>query len=126
MKSEIEIFNQLFEGLKFKDAEYSEKTNTCVVCFLYNPELFKPTDENKNSILNKLKDVVGDYVKFELSLISCPLDKRAIANHTYMTIVNNFPALSKNFTYDDVSVEIDGMNVKIILKLSPSNFEYGN
>lgn len=124
MNLDIDILDRLYNGLKFRDAEYREKTNTCVVHFLFNPEHFKPTDEIKNNLLNKLKDIIGDYVKYEIDFISCALDKRAIANHTYTTIVNNFPALSKNFTYDDVAVDVDAMNVHIKLKLSPSNYDY--
>ena len=120
----IEILDRLYDGLKFRDAEYKEKTNICVVHFLYNPEHFKPNDEHKKNILTKLTDIIGDFVKYELDFISCALDKRAIANHTYTTIVNNFPALSKNFTYDDVSVDVNAMNVSIKLKLSPTNFDY--
>lgn len=124
MNEGIFILDKLFNGLKFKDAEYTEKNNTCVVNFLYNPESFKPNDENKIVLLKKLKDVVGDFVNYELAFINCPLDKRAIANHTYTTIVNNFPAINKNFTYEDVAVDIDHMKVTIILKLSPTNYDY--
>lgn len=121
----ISILDNLYEGLKFKDAVYTEKTNTCVVNFLYNPEQFSVNDDTKNAIINKLKDIIGDFVNYELSFTSCPLDKRAIANHTYTTIINNFPALNKNFTYDDVKVDVDNMKVKVTLNLSPTNYEYG-
>lgn len=124
MEQGIEILDLLYQGLKFKDAIYTEATNVCVVNFLYNPENFIPNEDNKANILNKIKELIGDYVKFELCFKSCPLDKRAIANHTYTTIINNFPSLSKNFTYDDVSVEIDKLSVKIKLKLSPTSYEY--
>ena len=49
----IEILDRLYDGLKFRDAEYKEKTNICVVHFLYNPEHFKPNDEHKKNILTK-------------------------------------------------------------------------
>ena len=124
MRESIEVLDRLYNGLKFKDAVYTEKNNTCTVNFLYNPESFKPDDENKIALLNKLKDIIGDFVTYELSFTNCPLDKRAIANHTYTTIINGFPALSKNFTYDDVSVEIQDMKVSIKLKLSPTNYDY--
>ena len=124
MKEGIEILDLLYQGLKFKDAVYTEKNNVCVINFLYNPENFTPNDENKAIILEKVKDIIGDFVKFELSFKSCPLDKRAIANHTYTTIINNFPSLSKNFTYDDVSVEIENLKVAIKLKLSPTSYDH--
>ncbi|MBO5955095.1 MAG: 3'-5' exoribonuclease [Clostridia bacterium] len=124
MKQGIEILDLLYQGLKFKDAVYTEKTNTCVMNFLYNPESFTPNNENKSVIMNKVKDIVGDFVNLELSFVSCPLDKRAIANHTYTTIVNNFPSLSKSFTYDDVSIEIENLKVTVVLKLTPTSFEY--
>jgi len=124
MKQGIEILDELYPGLKFKDAVYTEKNNVCVINFLYNPENFMPSVENKTNLLNKVKEIVGDFVKFELSFASCPLDKRAIANHTYTTIINNFPAISKNFTYDDVSVDIENLKVRVTLKLAPSSFEH--
>ena len=124
MNETIDILDKLYEGLKFRDAVYSEKTNKCTANFLYNPEFFKPNEDNKNFLIEKLNKIVGDYVDYEINYISCPLDKRAIANYTYTTIVNNFPALSKNFTYDDVSVSIDGIKVELDLKLSPTNYDY--
>ncbi len=124
MNSQLEILNRLFDGIKFKDAVYTEKTNTCVINFLHNPQAFTPKQENKEVILNKVKEIVGDFVKFDLNFIACPLDKRVLANHAYTTIVNDYPALSKNFTYDDVSVDINGLNVTITLKLNPTAYAY--
>ncbi len=124
MVDRLHILDNIYNGLKFKDAEYYENTNTCVVNFLYNPENFKPSEDNKKEILNHLIDLIGDYVKFELVFTRCPLDKREIANHTYVTIINNFPAISKNFTYDDVSVDISELSVVVNLKLAPSSYDY--
>ncbi len=124
MQAEIEILDRIFDGLKFKDAIYREKDNVCTLNFLYNPETFTVTDDTKREILDQVKKIIGDYVKYELAFTRCPLDKRAIANHTYMTIINDFPALSKNFTYDDVTVDIVAMKVTISLRLSPTNYEY--
>lgn len=124
MKQGIEILDLIFDGLKFKDAVYTEKTNICSVNFLYNPENFAPTIENKEIILKKIQELIGNLVKIELVFAKCPLDKRAIANYTYTTIINNFPAISKSFTYDDVSVQIESMKVIVILKLSSSSFEH--
>ncbi len=124
MKQGIEILNLIYQGLKFKDAVYTENTNVCVINFLYNPENFTPNDESRLIILSKVKELIGDLVKIELSFKSCPLDKRAIANHTYTTIINNFPSISKSFTYDDVAVEIENFKVSINLKLVPTSYEH--
>ena len=124
MRNEIDVLDTLFDGLKFKDAVYREKDNICTLNFLYNPESFQPTDDNKKLLYDKVREIIGDYVKYELVFNRCPLDKRTIANHTYMTIVNDFPALSKNFTYDDVSVHILNMQVEVKLNLAPTNYEY--
>jgi len=121
---DIAILDKIYDGLKFKDAEYNEKTNICVLNFLYNPDNFKPDDENKEFILLKVKELIGDYVQFQLVFTSSPLDKRTIANHTYTTIINNFPALSKQFTYEDVMVEIEKLKVNVKLRLTPSNYDY--
>ena len=126
MENRLSNLDKIFNGLKFKDAEYVEKTNVCVMNFLYNPESFKPTDENKKLIMDNVKELIGDYVSFELSFKSCPLDKRAIANHTYATIINNFPAISKSFTYDDVSVDIQDLVVTVKLRLTPSSYDYAS
>ena len=124
MQDNISILDKLYEGLKFKDAVYTEKTNVCAVNFLYNPELFKPSDEIKEFILNKLKEIVGNFVEYSLNFTSCPLDKRAIANHAYTTIINSFPAINKNFTYDDVSIDVNSMKVTVTLKLVPTAYNY--
>ncbi len=124
MIDKLEILDRLYDGLKFKDATYIEKNNTCVMNFLYNPDVFKPNDENKKVLFNKFEEIIGNYVKFDINFINCPLDKRTIANYTYSTIMNIFPAISKNFTYDDVSVDILNMKVNITLRLSPSAYEY--
>ncbi len=124
MKEGIEILDLLYLGLKFKDATYTESNNTCVVNFLYNPENFTPDEENKVNLIKKVKELIGDFVNFELKFTSCPLDKRAIANHTYTTIINNFPSISKSFTYDDVSVDINNLKVKVTLNLTPTSYEH--
>lgn len=121
---QLEILNHLYDGLQFKDAVYAERTNICTVNFLYNPQLFKPAEESNKIILDKVIEIVGDYVKFELNFIACPLDKRAIANHAYITLVNDFPALSRNLSFDDVAVDISGVNASVTYKLSPSSYEY--
>ncbi len=124
MENSIDHLSELFEGLKFKDAVYTEKNNTCTMNFLYNPDCFKPTEENKARILDEVKKLVGDFVKFSLNFVSCPLDKRAIANYTYTTIINNFPSISRNFNFDDISVDINSLNVVIHLKISQSSYDY--
>ena len=47
----IDILDELYVGLKFKDAVYTEKDNLCTVNFLYNPENFIPNDDNKAEII---------------------------------------------------------------------------
>ena len=91
--NDIAILDKLYDGLKFKNAEYSEKTNTCVINFLYNPEMFQPNDENKRILNEKISSLVGDFVKYNANYISCPLDKRTIANHTYTTIIHTMMCL---------------------------------
>ncbi len=120
----LKVLDAIYDGLKFKDATYSEKNNVCTVDFLYNPDSFKPTDEAKQKIYQTLNEEIGDFVKYELNLISCPLDKRTIANYTYTTIKNNFPAMNKEFGFDDISVEINHMQVDVRLKLAPATYEY--
>lgn len=124
MQDKLDVLNTLFDGLKFKEATYIEKTNTCLVCFLYNPDIFALSDEHKKEINDKLITIIGDFVKYELNFISCPLDKRVIANQVYSTIVNEFPTLSNNFTFNDVVIDIDKLNVKVTLKLSHSSYEH--
>lgn len=124
MNEGIEILDLIYPGLKFKDAIYTEKTNICVVNFLFNPDVFTPNEQNKVEILNKIKQVVGDFVEFEISFKSCPLDKRAIANYAYTTIINNFPSLSRNFTYDNIKVEIENLKVFLTLTLSATSYEH--
>lgn len=124
MDNRLQVFDELFDGLKFKDALYSEKTGICTVNFLHNPASFKPDDENKQKIIKTLKDVVGDFVKYALNFTSCSLDKHTVTTHIYTTIVNNFPAISKDFLLEDVSVEVDHLQVTAILRLSPTAYEY--
>ena len=71
MINQLEILNRLYDGIKFKDAEYTEKTNTCVVNFLYNPQVFTPNEEKNKTILNKVEEIVGNFVKLKLNLIAC-------------------------------------------------------
>ena len=69
MNDRLEILDKLYDGLKFKDATYTEKNNTCVMNFLYNPDIFKPNDENKKVLYNKFEEIIGNYVKFSLNFI---------------------------------------------------------
>ena len=120
----LTVLDAIYDGLKFKDAVYSEKTNVCTIDFLFNPDSFKPTDEAKQKIIATLNTEIGDFVKYDLNLTACPLDKRTIANYTYTTITNNFPAMNKEFSFDDITVEINHMKVDVRLKLAPSTYEY--
>lgn len=120
----LKVLDAIYDGLKFKDAVYSEKANVCTVDFLYNPDSFKPTEEAKQKIYQTLNEEIGNFVKYDLNLVSCPLDKRTIANYTYTTITNNFPAMNKEFGFDDITVEINHMKVDVRLKLAPSTYEY--
>jgi len=110
----------LDDGTSLPDFYDQVMTQTGYIAMLEN----KPTEENKLTILNEIKSLIGDYVTYELAFIRCPLDKRSIANHTYTTIINNFPAISKSFTYDDVSVDITDLLVTVKLKLTPTSFDY--
>ena len=67
---DISILDKLFDGLKFRDATYSEKTNICTVNFLYNPESFKLNDENKLVLNEKLNSILGNFVNFSINFIS--------------------------------------------------------
>ena len=124
MEDKIAILDRLFSGLKFKNAEYNENANVCCVNFLYNPEFFTPNENNHQTIYSSLKETIGNFVNYKLNLIKCPLDKRTIANNAYTIIVNNFPSLSKDFTYNDVAVEIDNILVKVTLSLTPTCYEH--
>ncbi len=126
MNDKLLILDKLFDGLKFKDAVYSEKSGVCTVNFLYNPMSFKPEEDNKEKIFKTLNEVIGNFVKYDLKFTSCPLDKRTISNYIYTTVANNFPAISKDFTYEDISVEIDHLLVNTTLKLAPSAYEYAS
>lgn len=120
----LDILDRLFQGLKFKDATYTESNNTCTLNFLYNPECFKPEDDKKLVILNKCKEYIGEGINYEINFINCPLDKPTIANHIYSTIMNNFPTLSKNFTYDDIKIDVNSMQVDARLRLTPTSYEH--
>ena len=50
MENGIELLDLIFNGLKFKDAIYTEKNNICAVNFLYNPESFALNEENKKIV----------------------------------------------------------------------------
>lgn len=120
----LKVLDAIYDGLKFKEAVYSEKDNVCTVEFLFNPDSFKPDDEKKQKIYETLNAEIGNIVKYDLKLTACPLDKRTIANYTYSTISNSFPAMNKDFSFEDISVEINHMKVFVNLKLAPSVYDY--
>ena len=66
MNDRLDILDRLYDGLKFKNATYTENNNTCVMNFLYNPDVFKPNEQNRIELLNKFKEIIGDYVKFDI------------------------------------------------------------
>lgn len=112
-----------FDGLKFRDAEYVTKTNVLTVNFLYNPTLFV-LNENASKIEDFLNRQYGSYLSVNTHFSKCSLDEKAISLYAYTTISNNFPALNKDFTINDISVEIENLNIKIILSLIPKIYDY--
>ncbi|MCQ2564644.1 MAG: hypothetical protein MJ152_02140, partial [Clostridia bacterium] len=124
MNELFDMLNGMFAGIKFKNATYSEHENACTVNFFYNPDVFKPTDENIEKIKQTLSSTIGEFVTFKINFISCPLDKHTIANHTLTTILNNFPAFSQDLTFDDITVEIDNLSVGVTLSLNSAAYSY--
>jgi len=112
-----------FNGLKFRDAEYVAKTKSLTANFLYNPTLFVLAD-NATKIDELLKQCVEADIEINTKFTKCSLDENAITLYVYTSILNNFPALSKEFHSSDIKVEINNLDILIVLKLIPQIFDY--
>lgn len=112
-----------YDGVKIKDVEYNVKTNKLVVNFLYNPTLFKLA-ENVPQVEKLLCSMVDKSVQMETHFSKCSLDENAITVYVFSTIINNFPAMNKDFQPTDIKVEIDNLNITITLMLIPKTYDY--
>lgn len=113
-----------FPGLKLSNVVYTKSNDSALFVFLYNPEQYENTEENQKKVVDFLKDTLQLDTKITTQFTKCTIDVDVITSHTYQTLINNFPAISKMLQISDIKVEIVGYDVKIDLKLDPSIYDY--
>lgn len=121
----MDIVKQIenYEGLKLKDVLFDTRLRKFTANFLYNPTLFKLADKSVE-IENLLKSLFPDNVVVETKFNRANLDKANIALFILNAITNNFPSLAKNFSLDDIKLNIEGMNVVAELNIDASVYEF--
>ena len=121
----MDILNQLesYNGLKLKDVVFNKGIRKLFATFLYNPNLFVVSD-NVEEIENLLKSIVPNDVIVETKFVRTSLDKANIALFILNTIVNNFPSLAKNFSLDDIKLNIDNTDVRVDLYIDPTIYDF--
>lgn len=112
-----------FEGLKLKDVVFHNNSKVCEVNFLYNPILFTLAD-NAEKVEGMLKQVLPQNVVLNTKFTKCGLDKANIALFILTTITNNFPSLAKNFSIDDIKLNIEGMNIGVDLYIDAQIYDF--
>lgn len=121
----MDILNQIesYEGLKLKDVVFNKGIRKLSATFLYNPNLFVVADK-VDEIETLLKSLVPQDVIVETKFIRTSLDKANIALFLLNTITNNFPSLAKNFSLDDIKLDIDNSNVQVNLYIDPTIYDF--
>ena len=90
---------------------------------MYNPNIFVVADK-VDEIETLLKSLVPQDVIVETKFIRTSLDKANIALFLLNTITNNFPSLAKNFSLDDIKLDIDNTNVQVNLYIDPTIYDF--
>ncbi|MBQ8522467.1 MAG: hypothetical protein IJ458_02245 [Clostridia bacterium] len=121
----MDILNQIesYEGLKLKDVVFNKGVRKLTATFLYNPNLFVVADRVEE-IESLLRSIVPDNVVVETKFIRTNLDKANIALFILNSITNNFPSLAKNFSLDDIKLNIDTSNVQVDLYIDPTVYDF--
>lgn len=118
----VEEINQI-EGLKLKDVVFHNNSKVCEFNFLYNPTLFTVAD-NVEKLESMLKSVLPSNVMIQTKFTKSGLDKANIALFILTTITNNFPSLAKNFSIDDIKLNIEGMNIGVDLYIDAQIYDF--
>jgi len=121
----MDILQQIenYNGLKLKDIVFSKSSRVCTATFLYNPSLFVVADKVEE-IEDLLKSVLPENVELQTKFNRCNLDKANIALFILNSITNNFPSIAKNFSLDDIKLNIDGSEVLVNLYIDPKVHEF--
>ena len=121
----MDILNQLesYNGLKLKDVVFNKGIRKLSATFLYNPTLFVVADKVEE-IESLLKSIVPENVVVETRFIRTSLDKANIALFILNTITNNFPSIAKNFSLDDIKLNIDNSSVQVNLYIDPTVYDF--
>lgn len=119
----VKDLGEKFSSLKFNNAEYSASQNLVTVKFLYNPDLIDLTQENITEIKDKLKSML-EFCDIDVKFTKCVVNETVLGTYIYMTLINNFPTLSKNLNSNDIIVECSGINAKVKIRLRPSIYDY--
>ncbi len=112
-----------YEGLKLKEVLFNKGVRKLTATFLYNPTLFVVADKVEE-IETLLKGLVPEDVVVETKFIRSNLDKANIALFLLNAVTNNFPSLAKNFSLDDIKLDIDSSNVKVDLYIDPTVYDF--
>ena len=123
----MDIIKQLesYNGLKLKDVVFNKSLRKFTANFLYNPNLFQVAD-NVEEIEGLIKSILPESVVVETNFVRSNLDKANIALFLLNSITNNFPSLSKNFSIDDIKLEINGMDVEVNLSIDPTVYDFAS
>ena len=121
----MDILNQLesYDGLKLKDVVFNKGVRKLTATFLYNPNLFVVADKVEE-IETLLRSLVPDNVVVETKFNRTSLDKANIALFILNSITNNFPSLAKNFSLDDIKLDINNTDVCVNLYIDPTIYDF--
>ena len=121
----MNILNQIesYDGLKLKDVVFVKGVRKLTATFLYNPNLFVVADKVEE-IESLLKSIVPEDVVVETKFNRTNLDKANIALFILNSITNNFPSLAKNFSLDDIKLDIENTSVQVNLYIDPTVYEF--
>ncbi len=116
--------NNLYEGLKLSNVTYTISSNIASFSFLYNPNVFVLDNDKKNVIREKMQEILGADIPFNINFTKCTIDENVLISYIFTALVNNFPAISKNLQITDISVKISGNDVTANIRLHPSIYGY--
>lgn len=121
----MDILKQLesYDGLKLKEVQFGTKSRKCTATFLYNPTLFQVADKVEE-IENLMRSILPETVELETKFVKTTLDKANIALFILTTITNNFPSMAKNFSLEDIKLNIDGMNIQVDLYIDAQVYDF--
>ena len=116
-----------YPNLHIKNVVVSVKENLCTITFLYPSQDENLTDEQKEEIITFIKDKLKlEELKLKVKFMKVYVEEKLIRKMLFQLFEEKFKLLNTYVRDDDVKIKIGGIDVEIVVNVSPRIAEFFN